>query len=549
METDLIPYQATSHISSKHALILAPHADDEVFGCGGAILSHVCQSVSLSVVILTDGGRYGDPVKRMEESQAAAAVLQYGEPEFWGLADRALHHEKNLVERLVQKIFAVNADLVYAPSPWEIHPDHRRTASAAVEAVLRTGARLAFYEVGSPLPPNLLLDITPHVDAKKKAMRCFDSQLQQQNYDRQIFSLNQYRTYTLPLDVAAAEAYLLLTSAEIAIILPGLLGKRPVSMGASPSAGALAESLPLVSVLIRSKNGKYLQEALDSVALQLYPHIEVVVIAANPGHPLLPEYCGPFVLKLVSTNVPLRCSQIANKALSEARGEFLLFLDDDDWLLPGHIAKLAHVLSHQSSSLAAYSGIALAGSEGQPIGQVVDLLSDTAHQFACNLSLIPAVLFNQKLLAHGCRFDETLGGHEDWDFCLQMSLQTLFAHVPGISAVHRIRGNSDVQIDSVLKAESTQIIYEKWQALWRIGQAKQFMPLGWFHDDLEKRATEQKQSIVQAEAIIKNQAVIIDQQAREISDLLQSASWKVAAPLRWISIKVKGLSAQMKVFR
>ncbi|MDE2353564.1 MAG: hypothetical protein KGL17_00950, partial [Betaproteobacteria bacterium] len=44
---------------------------------------------------------------------------------------------------------------------------------------------------------------------------CFASQIRRQRYDMQIDALNRYRTYTLPSHVQAAEAYLVLSPAEL----------------------------------------------------------------------------------------------------------------------------------------------------------------------------------------------------------------------------------------------------------------------------------------------------------------------------------------------
>ena len=217
MESRFIPYSAVTVIPARKALVLAPHPDDEVFGCGGAIAAHVAEGVPVEVVILTDGALYGDVATRRKESRAAAAVLGYGEPEFWDLPDRGLVHGEALMERLAHKLRAAAPDLIYAPSLREIHPDHRQLAMAAIEVLRRAGGelRIAQYEVAVPLSPNLLLDISARQALKEQAMRCFTSQLAHQPYDQQIAALNRFRTYTLPQGITAAEAYRVLSATEL----------------------------------------------------------------------------------------------------------------------------------------------------------------------------------------------------------------------------------------------------------------------------------------------------------------------------------------------
>ena len=209
LETDLIPYSASLCLPARSVLVLAPHPDDEVFGCGGAIAQHVKSGHPVCVVILTDGALYADSDVRQRESIAAAQLLGYGKPEFWGFPDGELQYSDALAQRLADKIAQCGADLVYAPSPLEYHPDHRQTQLLATEAVrLSTPElRLAFYEVGAPLRPNVLLDITTVMEIKEAAMRCFVSQLEHQNYVGHIQALNFYRTYTLGADVKSAEAF------------------------------------------------------------------------------------------------------------------------------------------------------------------------------------------------------------------------------------------------------------------------------------------------------------------------------------------------------
>jgi len=221
MESFFVPYAATGVLQAKRVAVLAPHADDEIFGCGGALASFVAHGIPVHVAVVSDEDPTtagGVTAIRHAESEAAARVMGYDPPVFWGLRDRSVHAAPDLAARIARWVSALEADLLLAPSCWEMHPDHRAVAEAAIAAIvgLKGGqTRLAMYEVGVPLFPNTLLDITPYRALKAQAMACFTSQLARQRYDFHIASLNQYRTYTLAETVQAAEAYLILTAEEL----------------------------------------------------------------------------------------------------------------------------------------------------------------------------------------------------------------------------------------------------------------------------------------------------------------------------------------------
>jgi LmbE family N-acetylglucosaminyl deacetylase/glycosyltransferase involved in cell wall biosynthesis len=556
LESDLVPYQAVNQIPAKRVLVLASHPDDEVFGCGGAILAHVGAGVPVHVVVMTDGSRNGQPAERMQECRRAAQAMGYGEPEFWSLADRALRCDAATVQRVVDAVRASGADLLYAPSPWEVHPDHRQAAAIAAEAVRSTGVRLAYYEVGAPLPPNVLLDITSLALTKQRAMQCFASQLGGQDYVRQIQALNEYRSYSLPRAVTSAEAFLLLSAAQLDSHLISELTRRPASLEGAAATASLQADAPLVSVLVRSLDRAHLQDALDSIALQTHARVEVLVIAARPGHAALPQRCGRFPLRLLQTDQALPRSRAANKGLAEAAGDYLLFLDDDDWLMPSHIARLAEVLRRQPNSLAAYTGVALVREDGTPVGQVFDLPFDSVRQLAGNLTPIHAVLFSRKLVESGCRFDESLDRLEDWDFWLQVARRSDITHLPGVSAAYRVHESSGVHQDAGPEGAATQRIYEKWIATWTAGEGAALMERAWACADLEweltrnragledagRNVTRLAESVTRLTEALAHQTHIAEAQTalatdreRRIADLIASTSWRVTTPFRWLA--------------
>jgi len=310
LENLLIPYQATTTIPCRKVLVFAPHPDDEVFGCGGAIMRHLEQGKVVEVIIVSDGA-YGAEseedrnqytFRRQEESQSAAKILGYGTPAFWSYPDRKVSYGEKLIQDIVTAIDHSQADLIYAPSIFEVHPDHRSIGMAVIEAVRRKGKslKLALYEVGMPIRPNCLLDISEFVDRKMTAMQCFSSQNQKQRYDLDIAALNRYRTYTLPANIQAAEAYMVISAEELA--------KDPLKLYQSEYArqkelGFTLDNhdIPLISVIVRSMDRSTLSKALDSIALQTYSNIEVLVVNAKGGfHGEIGDRCGRFPLKLIN---------------------------------------------------------------------------------------------------------------------------------------------------------------------------------------------------------------------------------------------------------
>jgi len=227
MESLFIPYTATTLLPTGHVLVLAPHPDDEIFGCGGAIMQHLAQENPVSVIIATDGSaatthpdqesRSNYIKTRQQESYHAAKILGYGNPDFLGITDRTLECSEALIQQLFDYIQDKQITQVYAPSVMEIHPDHYTLAIIAVEAVRRCGesVSLAMYEIGAPLHPNVLLDITRFFKRKQEAMACFVSQLAIQEYDRHIEGLNSYRCYTLPKTVRAVEGFYVVDGATL----------------------------------------------------------------------------------------------------------------------------------------------------------------------------------------------------------------------------------------------------------------------------------------------------------------------------------------------
>ena len=217
------PYQTDTAVVGERIAILAPHPDDEVFGCGASASKWYAQGKQIRVFVLTAGvisnefseqpdaeqKRFAKAMLRANESKAAAKVLGLPEPEFLNAQDGELWDDDRIAVELAECLETWQPSTIVAPSIWEMHRDHRTTAEMAIRLaqMLPSVKRLCFYEIGVPLIANVIEDVTAFKTLKWQAMQCFPSQLVSQRYAEQIDGLNIYRTYTLGLDIHYAEAF------------------------------------------------------------------------------------------------------------------------------------------------------------------------------------------------------------------------------------------------------------------------------------------------------------------------------------------------------
>lgn len=199
-------------------LVLAPHMDDEVIGCGGTLVKHAERGCAITVAVLTDGS-LGDPVAeakampqaardemrkvlsevRKNESRAAARVLGVEEVRFLGFIDGGLAQAPGAQETVQRLVADCRPDMLYAPFVTDRHPDHRATASlAAVLGRRWPDLLIVGYEVWSPLScATWMVDITAQVERKRQALECYASQLVHNDYRHTSLGLNAYRTMFL----------------------------------------------------------------------------------------------------------------------------------------------------------------------------------------------------------------------------------------------------------------------------------------------------------------------------------------------------------------
>jgi len=305
-------------------------------------------------------------------------------------------------------------------------------------------------------------------------------------------------------------------------------------------------SSPLVTVIVRSLGRPQLSRALASVAAQSYPALEVVCVnARGPDHPALAPATGRVPVRQVGGEGPLGRSRAANLGLAAAAGEFLAFLDDDDWFLEHHVATLMEALEAHPGVRAAYADAEGVAEDGTVVHTFAQPFCH-ARLLVGNFIPIDAALFARSLLAEGCAFDESLEVYEDWDFWLQLAERTPFVRVPRVGTRCATDGGSGVGLnaDPERQRVARQRIYEKWRHHWsgeRIDALVRY---------LEEEVRARDRLFLAAVATAERATEELRRAGAEAANaraalegVLASRSWRWTAPLRRLKGAVAALGS------
>jgi len=334
----------------RRVLIVAPHPDDEVFGCGGMLAWHGRLGASVRIVVLSDGAA-GDPGRRDEhivatrrrESLAAGAVLGLGAADyrFLDLRDGQLGSVADLDARIARELEEFQPELVYGPSPQELHPDHRAAARALIAALARGPRRRVFlYGVNSQVVANVLFDTTPVRALKVAAVECFASQIAYHDLVKKGTAVDISRTVNVEdPGVVYMEGYAQVWSDELSAYEREVTALVARVQGAERSA-AEACGLPAATAVISTWNKREVVRAnLRSLRAQSLPFAAMVVVdnASTDGTAEMIAAEFPEVRLIVMPHSAYGACETFNVGFASATTELVAILDDDvelppDWL-------------------------------------------------------------------------------------------------------------------------------------------------------------------------------------------------------------------------
>ncbi|MDI6602650.1 MAG: PIG-L family deacetylase [Patescibacteria group bacterium] len=199
-------------------LVIAPHPDDDLIGCGGSMAMHLEKGNEVFVIYVTNGDAACQQFPpdeftkiRKEETLNAGRCLGLKVENLFFLDEQPwrINEEKTRFE-LLDLIRQIRPDVCYIPHSSDAHLDHRATHRAALEAINMAPSKwfrqygstveepfsisiILAYEVWAALmTPNYFEDITLFLEKKMQALREHKTQATAK-YEQAYRGMNAFR--------------------------------------------------------------------------------------------------------------------------------------------------------------------------------------------------------------------------------------------------------------------------------------------------------------------------------------------------------------------
>ena len=232
----------------------------------------------------------------------------------------------------------------------------------------------------------------------------------------------------------------------------------------------------LVSAVITTRNRiALLKRAVDSVVNQSYPYIELIVVddASTDG---TREYCETQSFNYI--RIPKEDSHGGNYArnlgVKAAHGEYVAFLDDDDYWLPSKIEKqISSIEASNCEVVHCYRNLEYMEDTGESYIRYCPLNNlhqgDLSKRILWQISILTsATMIKRKAIIDAGMFDENIRFWQEYELSIRLAQRSPFLMVPEALLVYRIDRHDSNRLTNKYSGwiDSVRYIYRKHRQLY-----------------------------------------------------------------------------------
>ena len=237
---------------------------------------------------------------------------------------------------------------------------------------------------------------------------------------------------------------------------------------------------PDFTIITPNRNGgRFLRDCLESVALQNGVLIEHLLIDALSTDESLRIAAGfPDVRVLSEADGGM--TEAINKGYALARGEWILWLNSDDRLLPGVLSRvLAFARENPGADIIHGDTVFVDENGGNPRRKLDHANDEFVSVFGGSWMLSTSTFVNNRIIARGLRLDESYRIAMDYEFFLRAGREGAnFCYFPEAVAEFRWHGgNLSIVHVARRKAENGELLREHarargWPSWWVGGPSR-----------------------------------------------------------------------------
>lgn len=216
---------------------------------------------------------------------------------------------------------------------------------------------------------------------------------------------------------------------------------------------------PLISIMMPTyNNGKYIAQAIESIYAQNYSNIEIIVVddgSTDNTKEILKQYKDIKYFYMEHKGI----SAARNTALENSKGEYIAFLDSDDYWLPNKLSvQMQYFREHPDSQIVftRYENIF----EKEELKQNKRAMHEKAIEDSFQ-QYLPSTVLKKELFDKYGNFDEKFSGIEDAEFIYRISMKGINVkhYINEVFYIRRIHGNNiTLQQNRTVKSIITAIL-------------------------------------------------------------------------------------------